>query len=123
MGLTREEILQAAKPKASEVEIDGLGKVTVRQWTFREKRAFHEMLRSDDYQERAKAIPWAVGQCLLDRPDGSRLFPTEEDVQALAALSGEVIEALFEKIARFSDVDAGAIDRAGESSAETSTPA
>lgn len=123
MALTREQLLEAGKPRTAEVEIDGLGKVAVRQWTFREQQGFRELLRSDDHMQRMRAIPWAVAQCVLDHPGGSRLFTSESEIDALANLNGDVVSAIFDKIARFSDADAEAVKRAGEASAETSPPA
>jgi hypothetical protein len=120
--LSREQFLTSAQPRSKECEVPGLGTIAVREITYREQRAYLELSRSDDAEQRRNAIPWVIAQAVLDKPGGGRLF-TDKDIHALGELQAETIAAVFLEIMRFSGADGEAVAREGESSAEIPTPA
>ena len=120
MGISREEFFERAKPKWKECEVQGIGMISVRQITAREQQSYIELRGSEDVDQRRRSIWWVIAQAVL-APDGSRLFG-DGDVERIGTLEAEAVARVFLEIMRFSDADAEAVERAGESSAETATP-
>lgn len=123
MAISRDEFLQAARPKEGEVEITGLGTVAIRQWSYEQVAYAREMRMSKDTKEGRRATLWLVAQSVLQHPNGPRMFESDADIDQLGKLNSDIIAELVDKIASFSDADAGALLDAGEASGETSTSA
>ncbi len=117
-----ERFLDLGKVRTKVVDHPVLGKLAVREMEFTETESYSALRASADIEQSKRAMPWVIAQCTLSGIGGERVW-ADTDVAAIGKMRPEVVTHLLMEILRFSDADPEAVTRAGEPSAETSTPA
>lgn len=116
--LSKEDLIERARPKRGTIDVEGLGRLAAKTWTWDEIKYAGELRRHDDSKTARGADAWLISRSLLKSLDGPPMFD-DSDVHMIGSMDADAVSSLIGEIAKLSDVDAEAVVRAGEASAET----
>ena len=118
MALSREDIL-GLRPRMEQVEIEDVGKFTIRGLTAAERDDYEQGLLEvgPDGQARLKKLrrnvrASLVVRCIVDDA-GERMF-TDKDTEALGKVDGAVIDRLWDVARRLSGMSTEAVEESEE---------
>lgn len=119
MPSTKTEFLTAAKLNTEIVAVDGFGEVTLQKMSGKARDRLEAFLdskpRHPNDRNRARDVegyrPLAIALCLLDG-DGKRMFETDKEIEELAAIDADIIDALFLHVDRINKLTPAAVEEA-----------